>query len=108
MKEAKYPIRKIDNLGRLLYVDWNGIERSVYKYWKDTPNIKVKYRLFHQETSFDAYDTSGKIILSYSSGVFDINLPRLWSNKNGGIGFKIEKHRLLAWRNIANPKKNYK
>jgi pullulanase/glycogen debranching enzyme len=105
MEKPNYPIKKIDNLGRLLYVDWNGIERSVYKYWKDTINIKVKYRLFHQETSFDVYDTSGKNILSYSSGVFEINLPRLWSDSYGGIGFKIEKNRLLYWRNILNPKK---
>ncbi len=103
-QKVVYPIRKTDNLGRQTYVDWNGVERTIYKYWGDTKKIKVKYRLYHQEASFDAYDRLGKTIMSYASGTFEINLPRVWSDKNGDISFRTSKRKLLIWTKIAKSK----
>ena len=108
MEQPSYPIKKIDNLGRTTYVDWNGLERSIYKYWTDTKKVKIKYRLYHQESSVDVYDKMGKNIISYTSGTFEINLPRLWSTKSGEIFFKIEKPRIKEWANISKSKKLHK
>lgn len=104
-EKAPYPLlKKTDNLGRLVYVDWNGVERSIYKYWGNTNKIKLKYQLFHQEVSLDAYSTGGKNMMSYSSGIFDINLPGVWTHKNGDIAFKVKRPMLSAWVKISKAK----
>lgn len=96
-----YPIKKTDYLDRPIYVDWNGIERTIYKYWDKTKKVKIKWRLFNQEASFDAYDKNGKNIISYSSGTLEINLPWVWADQQGEIGFKVDKSKLIRWRNIS-------
>jgi hypothetical protein len=102
----EYPETKFDNLGRRIYVDWNGAERSIYRYWGDTKSVKIKYRLYHDDASFDAYDKNGKNILSYSSGVLEVRLPRFWTSSNGDISFTAERSRMIKWKNICSKKIN--
>lgn len=97
----EFPLIKNDHLGRRIYVDWNGAERSIYQYWDDTKVIKIKYRLYHKDVSFDAYDKTGKNIISYSSGVFDLKLPKFWTDDFGEIFFYTERSKTINWRKIA-------
>jgi hypothetical protein len=103
-KAEEYPLTKTDHLGRRIYVDWNGAERSIYKYWGDTKSIKIKYRLYHDDASFDAYDKNGTNIISYSSGVLDLRLPRFWTDNQGELFFYIERSRITKWKNICTKK----
>ena len=104
--QPAYPLlKKVDNLGRTIYIDWNGVERTIYVYYGDTSKMKLKYRLFHKETSLDAYDTSGKSILSYDAGKFEINVPGVWISKDGEVNFRVDKIKLKEWKRISKPKK---
>lgn len=100
-KYEEYPVVKNDSLGRRIYVDWNGAERSIYKYWNDTKSIKIKYRLYHDDASFDAYDKNGKNVISYSCGVLEMKLPKLWTDSCGELCFCAEKNRIVKWKKIS-------
>jgi len=73
----EYPIKKFDKLNRMVYVDWNGVERCINIYWGDTNKIKIKYRLWHSDTEVEAYDKNGNSIMKTSSGSLVVRLPRL-------------------------------
>lgn len=103
--KPSYPLlKKVDNLGRVIYIDWNGVERTIYVYYGNTSKVKLKYRLFHKETSLDAYNTSGKIIISYDAGKLEINIPGVWVHKDGGIDFRVDKVKLKEWKKISKIK----
>ena len=108
MEEKKHPpfplLKKTDNLGRTIYVDWNTVERTIYIYYGATTKIKLKYKLFHSETSLYAYDISGNNILSYETGRLELTLPNVWINKEGTIDFRVDRKKLLEWRKISKSK----
>lgn len=92
----EYPFKKFDHLNRLIYVDWNGIERCINIYWDDTNKIKIKYRLWNDETEVEAYDKNGDTILQSSAGKIVINFPRL-RIENGRMYYVIEKNKIKEW-----------
>lgn len=99
-----YPIRKYDKLNRLIYIDWNGIERCINIYWDDTDKIKIKYRLYSDDSEVEAYDKNGKVIIKNVSGKFIIDLPR-FKMKNGKVSYCIDKKLIKEWQEKLENKK---
>lgn len=93
----EYPIKKYDHLNRLIYIDWNGIERCINIFWDDTNKIKIKYRLWHSETEVEAYNKKGNIVLKSSAGIVTINFPRLKIDNNGRMIYFVDKKILNEW-----------
>lgn len=92
----EYPIKKYDNLNRLIYVDWNGVERCINMYWDDTTNIKIKYRLWNKEAQVEAFDKNGNVIISNITGSIIIKLPKLKVNELG-FYYCVEKKKIQEW-----------
>lgn len=104
----EYPIKKYDNLNRLIYVDWNGIERIVNIYWGETDRVKIKYRLWRDEAEVEAFDKSGNQIFSTSRGVTGIKLPRLKIEKDK-IVYVVDKKKITEWlKKLECVKNNFK
>lgn len=80
----------------MIYVDWNGIERSINIYWNDTKKIKIKYRLWHEEADVEAYDINGKVIFQKSAGLYHLKLHRL-NIKNGRLRYVVDKKKVDEW-----------
>ena len=99
-----FPIKKYDHLNRMIYVDWNGVERCINIYWNDTNKIKIKYRLWHKETEVEAYDKKGNIVFRSSAGVIALNFPRLKID-NGRIRYVIDKKKVTEWLKKLESKK---
>lgn len=94
---SEYPIKKFDKLNRMVYVDWNGVERIINIYWDDTNKIKIKYRLWHNDYEVEAYNLKGKIIMKYSAGSFFLKLPRL-TMKDNITSYIVDKNKITEWR----------
>ncbi len=92
----EYPLKKYDHLNRLIYVDWNGVERVIKIYWDDTDKVKIKYRLWREETEVEAYDKSGNQIFSSSSGNLSFRLPRL-KIEYERIYYSVDKKKVKEW-----------
>ena len=92
----EYPIKKYDHLNRVIYIDWNGVERCINIFWDDTNKIKIKYRLWHSETEVEAFDKKGKVVLQSSAGIVTINFPRL-KFSNGRLFYMVDKKILNEW-----------
>ena len=92
----EYPIKKYDHLNRLIYVDWNGIERCINIYWDDTNSLKIKYRLWNQDAEVEAYDKKGNQILTTTSGVPIVKFPRLKIEKQN-IFYIVDKKKITEW-----------
>lgn len=102
---SEYPIKKKDNLGRLVYIKWNDIERSANVYWDNTENIKIKYKYYNTDVSFDAYDKAGKNVISYNGGRLDIKLDFIYfNNYDNGFNFRISKVFNKKWIEITRKK----
>jgi hypothetical protein len=98
MKEQpQYPIKKIDSLNRLIYIDFDGYERILNKYWGDTNLIKIKYRFFGSEIEIEAFDVNRKIIMYYSTGMFKFHLTDIKIDNNN-LSFVVDKNKLFDWR----------
>lgn len=100
----EYPVKKYDKLNRLIYVDWNGVERSINIYWDDTEKIKIKYRLWNQEAEVEAFDKNGNKIFSNATGTIVIKLPRIKLEKKN-IFYVIEKKKIAEWKQKLESKK---
>lgn len=100
-----YPIKKYDKLNRLIYVDWNGIERLVNIYWDDTNKIKIKYRLYSNDAEVEAYDKNGKVIIRSVSGKFILDLPKL-KIKNSRVLYSVDKKKIKEWQEKLENNKN--
>lgn len=98
-KDNPFPIRKYDDLKRLIYVDYNGIERIINVYWNDTNKIKIKYRLWNKDTEMEAFDKNGKVIIKSSAGIFIADTPHI-NIKNGRLSFKVSQKKLKEWNNF--------
>lgn len=98
----EYPIKKFDHLDRMIYVDWNGIERCINIFWDDTKKIKIKYRLWYNETEVEAYDKKGNIILQSSTGI--MKFPRL-KIKDGILFYVVEGKKIKEWLQKLDCKK---
>ena len=104
-KNIEYPIKKIDYLNRVIYIDYNGYERIVKTYWTNTNNIKVKYSYFGNEVLIQAFDKNAKKILTVSNLGYDLNLNNLIISKDR-IEFVVEQNKIKDWKNkIKNNKK---
>jgi len=101
----EYPIRKYDKLNRLIYIDWNGVERCINIYWDNTEKVKIKYRLYSKDAEVEAYDKNGKVIIKNVSGKFTLDLPKL-KMKNGKISYNVDKNKLKEWQEKLENKKN--
>jgi len=101
----EYPIRKYDKLNRVIYIDWNGVERSIYMYWDDTEKVKIKYRLYSSDAEVEAYDKNGKVIIRNVSGKFVLDLPKL-SIRNGRVSYYVDKKKLKEWQEKLENNKN--
>lgn len=99
-----YPIKNFDKLNRMVYVDWNGVERCINVYWDDTDKVKIKYRLWHNDAEVEAYDRNGKTIIKSSSGMVSIRFPRL-TIENRKISYSVEKNKIEEWSKILVSKK---
>jgi hypothetical protein len=95
-----YPIHKKDKLGRITHSQWNEFERSVKKYWKDTNNLKVLYKFYRSDVSFDVYDLDGNVIMSYRSGDFNINFKLIKISADNKLYFKVKRDVLWKWRKL--------
>jgi hypothetical protein len=93
----EYPIKKYDELNRLIYVDWNGIERVIMTYWENTKQVKIKYRLFYQDQEVIVYDRFGKTIVEKSQGSLKLTLPRLIIFR-GQIAYAVSPENITLWR----------
>ena len=100
----EYPIKKYDNLGRNIYIDWNGVERVVMTYWDYTKQIKIKYRLFHQDQEVIAYDLQGNIIVQKSQGSLKLSLPRLLIFQ-GKMAYAVSLDNIESWKKKILKKK---
>ncbi len=94
----EFPIKKYDHLNRMIYVDWNGVERCINIYWDDTNKIKIKYRLWHKEIEVEAYDKKGRIVFRNSAGVSVLKFPRL-RIENGKMIYIVDKKKIIEWLN---------
>jgi hypothetical protein len=103
---TEYPLKKFDHLNRMVYVDWNGVERCVNVYWGDTNKIKIKYRLWHNDSEVEAYDKNGNIIIRSSAGLLSLRMPRL-VYENGKMAYVVDKKKIEEWRQKL-VSKNYK
>jgi len=92
----EYPIKKFDSLNRMVYVDWNGVERCANVYWSNTKNVKIKYRYWHQDIEVEAYDKNGIVIMKSSSGILSLKLPRLII-ESGKITYCVDKKKIIEW-----------
>jgi hypothetical protein len=92
----EYPVKKFDHLNRLIYVDWNGIERCINIYWGDTNKVKIKYRLWNQEAEVEAYDKNGNVVFETISGAPVLKFPRLKIEK-GRIAYCVDKKKVNEW-----------
>jgi len=101
----EYPIKKYDKLNRVIYVDWNGVERCINIYWGDTDKIKIKYRLYSSDAEVWAYDKNGKVIIRNVSGKFVLDLPRL-KIKNNIVTYNVDKNKLKEWQEKLENNKN--
>nr|QBM02753.1 hypothetical protein [uncultured archaeon] len=104
-KIIEYPIKKFDNLNRVIYIDWNGVERCINVFWGDTNKIKIKYRLWHSETEVEAYDEKGNVIFQSSAGVIVIKFPRL-KIKDGKLLYTVERKKIKEWLKKLDCNKN--
>jgi len=100
-----YPIKKYDKLNRLIYIDWNGVERCINIYWDDTDKVKIKYRLYSKDAEVEAFDKNGKSIMKDASGKFTLNLPHL-SIRNGKVSYSVDKNKLKEWQEKLENNKN--
>lgn len=91
-----FPIKKYDHLNRMIYVDWNGIERCINIFWDDTDKIKIKYRLWNNETEVEAYDLKGNVVFKRSTGVMVVDFPRL-KMKNNKMFYIVDKKKIDEW-----------
>ena|ERR1700722_52856 len=95
---TSYPIKKIDNLGRIVHITWNDSERTVNTYWTDSNNIKIKYKYYNKDVSFDAYLKNGQNIICYNGTRLDIKLDFLIFNTYWeGFNFKIDNELKKQW-----------
>ena len=92
----EYPLRKYDKLNRLIYIDFNGVERVIKIYWDDTEKVKIKYRLWKEDVEVEAYDKNGKKIFSSSGGRFNFELPRIKIRKDE-IFYTVDKKKIKEW-----------
>jgi len=99
--KEEYPIKKYDYLNRLIYINWNGTERVINRYWGTSTNIKIKYRIFGKDINTEAYSESGKQIIDYSKGKHDIILERINFNYKGLVSFCVERRKINEWKKIA-------
>jgi hypothetical protein len=93
---SEYPIKKHDSLNRLIYVDWNGVERLINIYWGDTNKVKIKYRLWNDDAEVEAYDKNGNQVFNSSSGVAVFKFPRLRIEK-GRVSYIVDKKKIKEW-----------
>ena len=101
---VEYPIKKYDHLNRMIYVDWNGVERCVNIFWENTKNIKIKYRLWSEESEIEAYDKSGNVIIHCSAGKLSVKLPRFRMD-NEKIKYIVDKKKIKEWIQKLESKK---
>lgn len=100
MSESKitYPIKKYDHLGRVVYVNWDNIERTANVYWGNTDKVKIKYSYFNNEVSFDVFTQDGINIICYNGIRLDIKLPFIiFNNYNTSFNFHINKEFKKQW-----------
>lgn len=57
-------LEKRDNLNRLLYINLNGVERIIYRYYGNTNITKFIIRLFAEEQTVEVFNKKGKLIYS--------------------------------------------
>lgn len=100
----EYPIKKYDSLNRLIYVDWNGVERVVMTYWGDTKQVKIKYRLFHQDQEVIAYDQNGNVIVEKSHGSLMLKLERFIIHQ-GKMAYAVSPENIDKWKKKILQKK---
>jgi len=93
-----FPIKKYDYLNRLIYIDWDGNEKIINKYWGKSKSIKIKYRIFGNDINTEAYDEQGKLIINYMKGRNLILLDRIRVDNFGIIEFKVDKNIMKRWR----------
>jgi|ERR1035437_6490618 hypothetical protein len=102
MEPTEYPIKTFDHLNRLIYIAKNDVERVVNIYWADTNQIKIKYRLWkdESETEIEAYNPNGEVIVRISLGKNEITLSRL-KIINGSIKkWIISSEKINEWKNL--------
>jgi hypothetical protein len=99
------PIKKYDSLGRMIYVDWNGIERCINVFWDDTSKVKIKYRLWHDETEVEAFDKNGNVVFKSSSGVVIVKFPKL-KFKDGRLFYTVDSQKIKEWLQKLECNKN--
>jgi hypothetical protein len=75
-------IEKRDKLNRLVYVNFNEVERVIYKYYGNTNKIKIKIRLVSKEQIVEIYNKEGKIIYSDETNNNFIKMKNIKIYKN--------------------------
>lgn len=95
---GKYPIKQYDNLGRLIYIDHNGVERTLYRYWHDTRMVKIIYRYLGMDMTFDAYTQDGTKIISYVWGRLEVTLPGLKVHNGRIASFGVHPTVMADWK----------
>lgn len=75
-------IEKRDKLNRLVYVNFNEVERVIYKYYGNTNKIKIKIRLVSKEQIIEIYNKEGNIIYSDEASNNFIKMKNIKIYKN--------------------------
>lgn len=96
--KEKYPIRKIDSLGRLIQTENNPYDRKTIKYWGDSNKIKIIYSFISGDASVEAYNKKGAKIISYIGGSFEVNIKNFRIDKDGRIYFVVKEEIMDNWR----------
>jgi hypothetical protein len=98
-------IEKRDKLNRLVYVNFNEVERVIYKYYGNTNKIKIKIRLVSKEQIIEIYNKEGRIIYSDETNNNFIKMKNIKIYKNK-ISIKLPNEIRKEYLNIYKKIKN--
>lgn len=96
--KSEYPKHKVDELGRVIYSQWGENDRTIKKYWEKSNAIKVIYKIYGGDVSFDCYDVNGNNIITYSFGDFEIDFGNFKLLRNGDIKMIVDRKILNKWK----------
>jgi hypothetical protein len=102
MESEDTPLFKKDNLNRIIYIRWNSCVRVINKYYGDTHKLKIKYRIYNDETSIEIYDQNQEVIGSYESNKFSFKMSDKLTIYKNKLFFKVAQKTLSNWKKIID------